>query len=105
MVEELSPAFYRKGVNLKEQVVSAGHRTRTGCAGLPGRVSDFHGQHQWLLISCRKKKPQVPFMTVLTALKSVEEAEPSGDGMKLALVERDTVGLISSTKNTDNIFS
>ena len=44
-------------------------------------------------------------MTVLTALKSVEEAEPSGDGMKLALVERDTVGLISSTKNTDNIFS
>ena len=44
-------------------------------------------------------------MTVLRALKSVEEAEPSGDGMKLALVERDTVGLISSTKNTDDIFS
>ena len=32
-------------------------------------------------------------------------SEYSGDGMQLALVEWDTVGLISSTKNRDDIFS
>ena len=45
------------------------------------------GSSQWLSLSCMEKKAQVLFLSGFTALESVEEAEPSGVCLQLALVE------------------